>query len=117
MDTLGSMMVCSLRGRHGLVALSLAEREDRGVLSGGHVEEFSGTFVVPGNAGADCEVGTAIDQQLGDFGVHAFEVGQGVEDRGLAADAAGVDVSAGVDVGAAVEQAAGRSDSPVVQVP
>jgi hypothetical protein len=40
-----------------------------------------------------------------------------VEDRGLAADAAGVDVSAGVDVGAAVEQAAGRSDSPMVQVP
>jgi hypothetical protein len=36
---------------------------------------------MPGNAGADCEVGTAIDQQLGDFGVHAFEVGQGVEDR------------------------------------
>ena len=34
-------------------------------------------------------------------------VGQGVEDRRLAAHSVGVDISASVDVGAAIEEAAG----------
>ena len=58
------------------------------------------------DASADGEVGAAIDQQLGDFGVHAFEMRQGMEDRSLTADAAGVHVGAGVNVGAVIEEKA-----------
>jgi hypothetical protein len=61
---------------------------------------------VAGDAGADGDVGTAIDEELGHFGVHAFEVRLGVEYRRLATDAAGVDVGAGVNVGSAVEEEA-----------
>jgi hypothetical protein len=58
------------------------------------------------DASVDGEVGAAIDEQLGDFGVHAFEMGQSMEDRSLTADAARIDVGAGVNVGAAVEKEA-----------
>ena len=63
--------------------------------------------------GAYGEVGAAIDDQLGDFRVHPFEMGPGMEDRGLTADATGIDVGAGVNVGAAVEEEAGRIEEAV----
>jgi hypothetical protein len=68
---------------------------------------------VTGDTGADGEVGAAVSEELRDFGVHAFEMGQGVEDRGLTADAAGVNVGTGVNVGAAVEEQAGGVEEAV----
>jgi hypothetical protein len=38
-------------------------------------EECAGMFAVAGDAGADGQIGAAIDQQLGDFGIRASEVG------------------------------------------
>ncbi len=60
-----------------------------------------------GDAGANTQVSTSIDEQLADFGVAGVVVGQGVEDRRLAAYPVGVDISASVDVGAAIEEEAG----------
>jgi hypothetical protein len=68
---------------------------------------------VAGDAGADGEVGATIDEELSDFGVHGVEVGQGVKDWGLTADAVGVDVGAGVDLGAAVEEETGGVEEAV----
>ena len=61
-------------------------------------------FAVAGDARADGQIGASIDQQLGNFGIRAGEVGERVEYRGLAADAVDVDVSAGVHVRASVEE-------------
>ena len=85
---------------------ALTERKNRAVLSGGYLEEFSGTFVVARDAGANGEIRAAVNKELRDLGVHAHEVGQRVEDRRLTADTVSVDVGAGVHVGAAVEQEA-----------
>jgi hypothetical protein len=54
-------------------------------------------FGMAGDADADSEVGAAIDEELNDPGVRPIKVSQGVEDRGLAAYAVGIDVSAGVN--------------------
>ena len=63
-------------------------------------------FVVARDAGADRQVGTALDEQFADFRVDTFEVGQGVKDRSLSAHVVGVDVGAGVDISAAIEEEA-----------
>ena len=70
-------------------------------------------FVVAGDAGADRQVGAAFDEQLADFGVDTHEMGQGVKDRSLAADALGIDVGAGVYVSATVEEEAGSIEEAV----
>jgi hypothetical protein len=61
-------------------------------------------FAVAEDAGADGQIGAAIDQQLGDFEIRAGEVGERVEKRSLAAHAVGVDVSASVHVGTSVKE-------------
>ncbi len=101
------------RAEQVCVCQVLAQREHRAILGGGHVEEFFGTFVVARDAGTDSEVGAAIDEELSDFGVHALEMGQGMEHRRLTTDAARVNVGTGVDVRTAVEEEAGGVEEAV----
>jgi hypothetical protein len=49
-------------------------------------------------AASASSVRAAIDEELGNFGVHAFEVGEGVKELRLSAHAVAVDVSAGIDI-------------------
>lgn len=59
-----------------------AERsEGRTVLGGGRVEDFAGTFVVTGDAGANGGVGRAVNEESADFRVARIVMGEGVEDR------------------------------------
>jgi hypothetical protein len=70
-------------------------------------------FAVAGHAGADSQIGAAIDQQFGDFGIRAAEVRERVKNGSLAADAVNVDVSASVHVGASVKEEASGVEKAV----
>ena len=57
---------------------------------------------MPGEFYAECQVGAAFDQQLRYGQAAVAELGGGMEDCGLAADAGCIDCCAGVDVQAVV---------------
>jgi hypothetical protein len=85
----------------------LMQWEQCGVLGRADVQDFALVFVMAGDAGADRQVGAALDEQFANFGVDTLEVGQSVEDRSLSPGANGVNVGAGVDISAAIRQGAG----------
>ena len=64
------------------------------------------------DASTDGEVGDAIDEELGDFWVHAVEMGEGMEDWRLTADPVRVDVGPSINVRSAVEEEAGGIKKP-----
>ena len=81
--------------------LAIAAGEAEGVAERGAVDELAGLFVVAGKVGPEGETGSALNEETGERQAEVVELGDGVEDGGLASG-----FGWGVHVRAAIEEEA-----------